>query len=196
MNTLTLEQLEAYHTDGFVLLRGLFDAEETALLRRSAKEDKALDDHAFGRGDGEGGKIRLSLWNHPGDGIYGMFARSQRLVGAVADVPSSAPLESIVLFSHIPMHLGGFDLEGAAVLTEEVRRVCPSWMGSAWRLASQYAVAGDSGLLVPSADCPLDQAQQQRLFFWNALTQASGGHRQQPGLHLLRRDRPQLTIAA
>ena len=48
---------------------------EIALLRRAAKEDKALDDHSFGRADGEGGVVRLSLWNHPGDGIYGMFAR-------------------------------------------------------------------------------------------------------------------------
>ena len=28
-----------------------------------------LDDHAFGRDDGEGGVVRLSLWNYPGDGI-------------------------------------------------------------------------------------------------------------------------------
>jgi len=90
-HTLTPAQLEQYRTDGYILLRGLFDAEETALLRRSAKEDKALDDHSFGRGDGEGGKIRLSLWNHPGDGIYGMFARSRRLVNAVADVLGDEP---------------------------------------------------------------------------------------------------------
>ncbi len=24
--------------------------------------------------------VRLSLWNHPGDGIYGMFARCERMV--------------------------------------------------------------------------------------------------------------------
>ena len=28
----------------------------------------------------EGGKIRLSLWNHPGEGVYGMFARCERVV--------------------------------------------------------------------------------------------------------------------
>jgi hypothetical protein len=71
---LTAEALAPYHRNGSVLARGLFDAREIALLRRAAKEDKALDDHAFGRADGEG-VVRLSLWNHPGDGIYGMFAR-------------------------------------------------------------------------------------------------------------------------
>jgi ectoine hydroxylase len=57
--------------------RGLFDGAEIDLLRRAAKEDRALDEHAFGRADGEGGTVRLSLWNHPGDGIYGMFARCE-----------------------------------------------------------------------------------------------------------------------
>jgi ectoine hydroxylase len=77
---LTLEELAPYHRDGFVLARALFDAREIALLRRAAKEDKALDDHAFGRADGEGGIVRLSLWNHPGDGVYGMFARCRSIV--------------------------------------------------------------------------------------------------------------------
>lgn len=69
-----------YDRDGFVMHKGLFDSEEIGLLRRAAKEDKQLDDHSFGREDGEGGTVRLSLWNHPGQGIYGAFARSQRIV--------------------------------------------------------------------------------------------------------------------
>ncbi len=40
---------------------------------RAAKEDKQLDDHSFGSDDGEGGTVRLSLWNHPGEGIYGVL---------------------------------------------------------------------------------------------------------------------------
>ncbi len=77
---LTSEQLDAYRRDGFVVARGFFTEEEIGLLRRAAKEDKALDEHAFSRGDGEGGRVRLSLWNHPGDSIYGMFARCERMV--------------------------------------------------------------------------------------------------------------------
>ena len=69
-----------YHADGYHLAKGLFDAEEIDLLRRSAKEDNELDRRSFGRADGEGGVVRLSLWNHPGDGIYGMFARCERVV--------------------------------------------------------------------------------------------------------------------
>jgi ectoine hydroxylase len=81
---LTPQQLEQYNTDGYLIIPGLFDAEESDLLGRAAKEDRALDDHSFGRGDGEGGNIRLSLWNHPGDGIYGMFARCRRMTN-IAD---------------------------------------------------------------------------------------------------------------
>ncbi len=71
-----------YERDGFLIARKMFNATEIDLLRRAAKEDRALDQHAFGRGDGEGGTVRLSLWNHPGDTIYGMFARCESIVNS------------------------------------------------------------------------------------------------------------------
>jgi hypothetical protein len=77
---LTDDQLARYDEHGYTLARGLFDVEEMDLLRRAAREDHELDRRAFGRADGEGGKVRLSLWNHPGEGIYGMFARCERVV--------------------------------------------------------------------------------------------------------------------
>ena len=70
---LSTEQLARYQEDGYLLVNSLFDADEIGLLLRSAREDRALDEHSFGRDDGEGGRVRLSLWNHPGDGIYGML---------------------------------------------------------------------------------------------------------------------------
>ncbi|MPY89978.1 MAG: phytanoyl-CoA dioxygenase family protein [Luteitalea sp.] len=82
-NVLADEQVTAYHRDGYVITRGLFDADEISLLHRSALEDRELDRHAYGRADGEGGTVRLSLWNHPGDTIYGMFARCRRVVDSV-----------------------------------------------------------------------------------------------------------------
>jgi hypothetical protein len=60
----------------------MFESEEIELLRRAAKEDRELDQHSFGRGDGQGGTVRLSLWNHPGDTIYGMFARCESIVNS------------------------------------------------------------------------------------------------------------------
>ena len=72
--------VQQYHAEGFHLARGLFDPDEIDLLKRAAKHDCELDKRSFGRADGEGGVVRLSLWNHPGDGVYGMFARCERMV--------------------------------------------------------------------------------------------------------------------
>ncbi len=76
------ELIPEYERNGYVLVKGMFDADEIGLLRRAAKEDRQLDQHSFGRGDGEGGTVRLSLWNHPGDTLYGMFARCQTIVNS------------------------------------------------------------------------------------------------------------------
>ena len=90
-NVLSSDQLKQYDDDGFVICRRLFETDEIELLRRSAKQDKALDDHSFGRDDGEGGTVRLSLWNHPGDGIYGAFARCERLVSRAEQILRDEP---------------------------------------------------------------------------------------------------------
>jgi hypothetical protein len=74
--------IPAYHRDGFVLVRAMLDLQEVSLLGKTARADRVLDAHAYGKDDGEGGSIRLSLWNHPTDTIYGMIARSETIVGS------------------------------------------------------------------------------------------------------------------
>jgi ectoine hydroxylase len=85
MNARLLSDLEVsqYHHDGYVIAKSFFSRAEVDLLSRSSREDHELDKRSFGRNDGEGGTVRLSLWNHPGDGIYGMFARCERMVRSV-----------------------------------------------------------------------------------------------------------------
>ncbi|QDT57862.1 Phytanoyl-CoA dioxygenase (PhyH) [Stieleria bergensis] len=90
-NSLSDSQLQQYHDAGFLLQRNLFDAEEIGFLRQAAKQDRQLDQHAFGRNDGEGGSIRLSLWNHPGHGIYGAFARCHRIVDTASALLRDEP---------------------------------------------------------------------------------------------------------
>jgi ectoine hydroxylase len=80
---LTPAQLAAYSEDGYLLLPAFFSAEVVGCVGRTAHEDRVLDQAAFGRDDGEGGVVRLSLWNHPTDTIYGAVARSRRLVEAI-----------------------------------------------------------------------------------------------------------------
>ncbi|MGI9542817.1 MAG: phytanoyl-CoA dioxygenase family protein [Cyclobacteriaceae bacterium] len=83
MEQLSDNQVNHYNSDGYLLLTALFDTEEIQLLRNAAKSDRQLDAHSFARDDGSGAKVRLSLWNHPGDGIYGMIARCHKLVDKV-----------------------------------------------------------------------------------------------------------------
>jgi hypothetical protein len=64
--------------DGFILMQGPVRCRRNRIIAHPRpRADRELDKHSFSRADGEGGKVRLSLWNHPGDNIYGMFARSR-----------------------------------------------------------------------------------------------------------------------
>jgi ectoine hydroxylase len=108
MNTFSKEQLKQYHQDGYLLMKNLFDKEEIGLLHKSATEDRTLDAQSYGRKDGEGGTVRLSLWNHPGDNIYGMFARSERMVNRAEQI-----LDDEVYHYHSKMILKDARIGGA-----------------------------------------------------------------------------------
>src|SRR5689334_20265426 len=101
-------RLDEYRQNGYILEKSLFDKEEIGLLYRAAKEDRALDQHSFGKGDGEGGTVRLSLWNHPGDTIYGMFARCESIVNS-----AEAILEGEVYHYHSKMIMKDAGVGGA-----------------------------------------------------------------------------------
>ncbi len=74
--------VQRYNEDGYLLVKGMLSPAEIELLGRTAREDRVLDQHSYGKADGEGGTVRLSLWNHPTDTIYGMVARSESIVGS------------------------------------------------------------------------------------------------------------------
>jgi len=124
---LTPDQIMRYHRDGSLLAPGLFEADEVDLLLRSAREDRALDAHSFGRADGEGGKVRLSLWNHPGEGIYGMFARCRRVVDACEQI-----LDDEVYHYHSKM------------IMKDAR------VGGAWAWHQDYGYWYQNGVLFPN----------------------------------------------
>jgi ectoine hydroxylase len=108
MWSISPEQVQSYHRNGYVILRELFDHEEIGLLRRTAQEDRKLDELSYNRADGEGGVVRLTLWNHPGNTIYGMFARCQRIVGTAEKL-----LEGEVYHYHSKMILKDAKVGGA-----------------------------------------------------------------------------------
>lgn len=82
----TPEQRAAYERDGFVIVRGLFDADEIDLLRSAIEQDPQLRAKLYDRRDADGRATRMATWNHPGDSVYGLAARSRRVVDTMEDM--------------------------------------------------------------------------------------------------------------
>ncbi len=76
-------QVDLYNRDGYVLARGLFDAEEIDLLGRIARADEVLRKNTAERKDAQGGITTLSVSNDLGDDIYGAVCRSRRIVDSM-----------------------------------------------------------------------------------------------------------------
>ncbi len=141
MKVLTDDQVKAFNRDGYLLVRGNFSNEEIELLGRASREDKAMDQSAAAVDDGKGHPVRLSAWNHPGDGIYGMFARCRRVVDAVEQL-----LEDEVYHYHSKMIL------------KDART------GGAWAWHQDYGYWYQNGCLFPdlvSVMTAVDRATRQ-----------------------------------
>ncbi len=80
---LTSEQISSFSNDGYLIIRSLLDSEETELTLRAARQDEALRINAMDVIDTKGRITNLSLWNHPGDDIYGAICRSRRVVDSM-----------------------------------------------------------------------------------------------------------------
>jgi ectoine hydroxylase len=101
-------EVASYRKDGYVLVKAMFNHEEISLLSQAAREDRVLDQNAYGRADGEGGTVRLSVWNHPTDTIYGMIARCESIVGSAEKI-----LEGEVYHYHSKMIMKDAQTGGA-----------------------------------------------------------------------------------
>ncbi len=80
---LTSEQVATFQRDGYLFVPGLLDSVETELVLQAARSDAKMRAHAMHIADTKGRSTNLSLWNDPGDDVYGMVARSYRVVGAM-----------------------------------------------------------------------------------------------------------------
>jgi len=79
-------QRAQYERDGYVIVRGLFDTAEIGLMRDAMEQDPALRESLYDRKDAEGKITRMALWNHPGESVYGLAARSRRVVDTMEDM--------------------------------------------------------------------------------------------------------------
>lgn len=83
---LSPDQRRAYEADGFVIVRNMFDADETSLLRQAMELDPEVRKHMLDRLDATGASTRIALWNRAGNSVYGMAARCERMVDTMEDM--------------------------------------------------------------------------------------------------------------
>src|SRR5579871_4878197 len=69
-----------FNAEGFVIVRAMFDATETGLLRSAMEQDPEVSSHILDRLDAHGAATRIALWNRAGDSVYGLAARCHRVV--------------------------------------------------------------------------------------------------------------------
>ena len=74
------EDFGQYNKDGFFIVRSLFDPEEMDLLREAVETDQDLAEAAYAVPDTQGGTTKIALWESTGDDLYGLVARTPRIV--------------------------------------------------------------------------------------------------------------------
>lgn len=81
---LTLDAMEAFDRDGFIVVHDLLSPEETELLGTIARRDHALTAAKVSRADGEGGAVELVVENElPADSVYSAIVQAEPLVSAM-----------------------------------------------------------------------------------------------------------------
>ncbi len=81
---LTLDAIEAFDRDGYIVVENLLDSEETKLLGIIARRDHELTASRTSRADGEGGSVDIVVENElPADSIYSAIVQAEPLVTAM-----------------------------------------------------------------------------------------------------------------
>lgn len=87
------EQIAQYHQDGYLIISNLFSSEEINRLYQVAIDDAAISRHSYDLNDQSGKKTKLALWFTPGNDMYSLLTRSERIVQSVDKLlDSSSPV--------------------------------------------------------------------------------------------------------
>jgi ectoine hydroxylase-related dioxygenase (phytanoyl-CoA dioxygenase family) len=81
--SLNQTEVEQFHRDGYVIRKQFFTKEEIDKLYRIAIGDQVIRENALDLNDQTGKKTKLTLWFQPGDDIYSLMIRSDRMVNSV-----------------------------------------------------------------------------------------------------------------
>jgi ectoine hydroxylase-related dioxygenase (phytanoyl-CoA dioxygenase family) len=77
---LTPQQVYEFNRDGYLIIKMLFTDEEIDKLYSTAINDEAVRKNAINVNDSTGKSSKLSLWYRPGNDVYGLLTRSERMV--------------------------------------------------------------------------------------------------------------------
>lgn len=92
-STLTHQQINAFHTDGYIIIKNFLTAKAVEKLYNTATSDNTMENNAMNVTDQTGKNSKLSLWFTPGNDVFGYLTRSERLVNSVgALLDSDAPV--------------------------------------------------------------------------------------------------------
>ena len=83
------QEVKSFNRDGYVIVPGFFSKEEIDKLYGIAIEDTVIHQHAVDLNDQTGKKTKLTLWFKPGDDVYSLLLRSNRMVNSVAKLLDS-----------------------------------------------------------------------------------------------------------
>ena len=82
----TTSQWDDFQANGYVLIRGLFDRHEVELMTKAIEQDPQLQNSLYARKDAQGKATMMATWNHPGESVYGLAARSTRVVDTMEHI--------------------------------------------------------------------------------------------------------------
>jgi len=83
------DEISAFQRDGYLIVRGLFSEEETALIRETMEQDPVVRDSMFDRTDDSGAATRAVVWLEPGKSTYGLVARVRRVADTMSELLGS-----------------------------------------------------------------------------------------------------------
>jgi ectoine hydroxylase-related dioxygenase (phytanoyl-CoA dioxygenase family) len=81
-NTFTSKHLPDFENDGYVIIKNFLSKEEVDLMYQTAIADDSVSKNSIDLNDAQGFKTRLALWYTPGEDIYSMYSRCERVVAA------------------------------------------------------------------------------------------------------------------
>jgi len=91
--TLTPQQIESFHKDGYLIVKKFIAHKAVEKLYGTAIGDNAMENNAMNVTDQTGKNSKLSLWFTPGNDVFGYLTRSESIVNGVAALlDSDAPV--------------------------------------------------------------------------------------------------------